>query len=327
MEEKLPLISVIIPVYNVEKYLKKCLDSVMCQTYSNLEVILIDDGSTDQSGYICDLYHQQDSRFVVIHQQNKGLSGARNAGLDYAHGQWIGFIDSDDYIAKNMYEVLYQTSIKYNADVCACGSLDVDLYGNRVGDRAFTNKITVMDSDKVIESLVNKNVVRFEVWNKLWKKESIGKTRFKLGQVSEDIFFTLEIFSRIHTYVGVDFLGHYYLCSREGNTNSSFKIKRMCVYDEIDAFINKFKIAGKRRLCVSLANIGLKTSMRMYEEACVTNQNKDVLKKLYRQFCKYFRLCLFNNMYFSKSALFFAFPKLCVNLTLAKRKRKLSNAE
>ena len=106
------LISIIIPVYNVEKYLEDCLNSVVNQTYKNLEIILIDDGSTDNSGKICDLYAKKDNRIVVIHKENAGVSSARNVGLKIAKGLYIGFVDPDDYIAEDMYEILYQNIIK-----------------------------------------------------------------------------------------------------------------------------------------------------------------------------------------------------------------------
>ena len=101
-------ISVIVPVYNVEKFIKRCLDSIINQTMRDLEIILVNDGSTDNSGKICDEYAQLDNRITVIHKENGGLSSARNTGLDVATGEWIAFVDSDDYIEKNMYEVLYE---------------------------------------------------------------------------------------------------------------------------------------------------------------------------------------------------------------------------
>ena len=111
------LISVIIPVYNVEQYLSKCLDSVVNQTYKNLEVILVDDGSTDNSGKICDEFALKDNRIIVIHKSNGGLSSARNEGLKFAKGQYVGFVDSDDYIEIGMYEKLLEVSLKYGSDV------------------------------------------------------------------------------------------------------------------------------------------------------------------------------------------------------------------
>ena len=115
-----PLISVIIPVYNVEKYLRRCLDSVVAQTYRNLEIICVDDGSVDESGKICDQYAVRDARIKVIHQENQGLSAARNRGLDAAEGAYIAFVDSDDYILEDMYKKMLDKLLNYNVDLCVC---------------------------------------------------------------------------------------------------------------------------------------------------------------------------------------------------------------
>lgn len=120
MENK-PLISVIVPVYNVQKYVRKSVESILQQTYKNLEIILVDDGSTDESGKICDMLARSDNRVTVIHKKNGGLSDARNAGLDRATGELIGFVDSDDYIEKNMYEVLEERMRINEADISCCG--------------------------------------------------------------------------------------------------------------------------------------------------------------------------------------------------------------
>ena len=114
------LISVIIPVYNVENYLDECIQSVLQQTYKNLEIILVDDGSTDNSGVICDEYKDKDTRITVLHQKNGGISKARNVGIEYAHGEYIGFVDSDDFIHPQMYELLYAAIHKEQTDVAPC---------------------------------------------------------------------------------------------------------------------------------------------------------------------------------------------------------------
>ena len=111
------LISIIVPVYNVEKYIRRCINSILNQTYQYLEIILVDDGSTDNSGLICDKYAHMDNRITVIHKKNGGLSSARNTGIDIAKGAYIGFIDSDDWIAPETYEVLYRNLVHYDADV------------------------------------------------------------------------------------------------------------------------------------------------------------------------------------------------------------------
>ena len=116
----LPKISIIVPVYNVENYVSKCLDSIINQSYKNLEIIIINDGSTDKSGEICEYYSAKDDRMVLIHQKNQGVSMARNNALDIAAGDYIGFIDSDDWIAPDMYSTLYKNAIEYDADISMC---------------------------------------------------------------------------------------------------------------------------------------------------------------------------------------------------------------
>lgn len=138
MENK-PLISVIVPVYNVQKYVRKSVESILQQTYKNLEIILVDDGSTDESGKICDMLARSDNRVTVIHKKNGGLSDARNAGLDRATGELIGFVDSDDYIEKNMYEVLEERMRINEADISCCGR-----YLKRVKELARTQLSTAI---------------------------------------------------------------------------------------------------------------------------------------------------------------------------------------
>lgn len=121
-----PLISIIVPVYNVERYLNKCLDSIIHQTYNNLEIVLVDDGSTDWSGLICDAYATKDNRVTVIHKENNGLSAARNIGLEYSHGELIGFVDSDDYVDRQMYEILLRQLEEDKSDIAICDYMRVD---------------------------------------------------------------------------------------------------------------------------------------------------------------------------------------------------------
>ena len=128
--EAQPLITVIVPVYNVEKYLRRCLDSIIRQTYQNLEILCIDDGSIDNSGEICEQYAARDARIKVIHQENQGLSTARNRGLDTATGEYIAFVDSDDYIAADVLEQLYQSAVSSDATCVICGYNCVDSNGS-----------------------------------------------------------------------------------------------------------------------------------------------------------------------------------------------------
>ena len=184
-----PLISVIVPIYGVEKYLEQCLDSILNQTYRQLEIILIDDGSPDRCGEICDLYASQDSRIKVIHQSNQGLSAARNAGMDMATGEYISFIDSDDYIAPHFYEKLLEGFKEHpEAKVTAC-----QVFKNE--DGKITPLIcnrrhqfpTIHTSLWCQDAILGKTYVN--VWNKLYQAELLKEIRFRKGRIVEDVLF------------------------------------------------------------------------------------------------------------------------------------------
>lgn len=191
------LISVIIPVYNVEKYLVRCIDSVISQTYGKLEIILVDDGSTDQSGKMCDEYALRDDRIKVIHKQNGGLADARNAGLKIATGDYIGFVDSDDWIEPDMYERLYALCCENNLDLIAarfCEYID-----DKDKDTLFTNDFWVTDGIGLLKINIfgdEKYVVTNSVWDRLYKREILKDIWFPAGRKYEDICFSAEVFLR-----------------------------------------------------------------------------------------------------------------------------------
>lgn len=184
-----PLISVIVPIYQVEAYLEECLDSILNQTYRQLEIILVDDGSPDRCGEICDRYASQDSRIKVIHQTNQGLSAARNAGMDMATGEYISFIDSDDYIAPHFYEKLLEGFKEHpEAKVTAC-----QVFKNE--DGKITPLIcnrrhqfpTIHTSLWCQDAILGKTYVN--VWNKLYQAELLKEIRFCKGRIVEDVLF------------------------------------------------------------------------------------------------------------------------------------------
>ena len=191
-----PLISVIVPVYNMEKYLPKCLDSILGQTYKNLEIILVDDGSSDGSGDLCDRYAAKDIRIKVIHQNNKGVSGARNVGLDLASGEYIGFVDPDDYIAPKMYELLLKHILQDGADIATCGNVTLKPDGKRILGR-FATQTAHLYTDNVIWL---KDFLPYEanhvLWNKLFRKEIIGQVRLDETLVrGDDLEFLVRLFA------------------------------------------------------------------------------------------------------------------------------------
>ncbi len=197
----MPEISIIVPVYKVENYLEKCINSILEQTFTDFELILVDDGSPDGSGQICDIYATIDRRVRVIHQENGGLSAARNAGLESATGRYIGFIDSDDYIHPKMYEKLYEALQKNKADLSICNYNYVDNYGNIDSEKQRKDHIVteVLNREKAFEKidpLVEGYSFYVTAWNKLYKRELFKNIKFLKGHVHEDEYIVHHIFSR-----------------------------------------------------------------------------------------------------------------------------------
>lgn len=218
--KKQPLISVIIPVYKVEKYLPKCLESVMGQTYKNLEIILVDDGSPDNCGKICDKYAAKDNRIRIIHKLNGGLSDARNAGLDIATGEYIGFVDSDDYIALNMYEIMLKNAVKNNADISLCGYYNV--YENGVIERNYSlNERKVLDALEGLKEVIYSKKYGIMAWSKLYKKELFTNVRYPIGHVCEDVYVIGDIFENVRL-AAFDSTPLYYYFHR-GNSISTLQ--------------------------------------------------------------------------------------------------------
>ena len=187
-------ISVIVPVYNTAKYLERCMNSILSQTMRDLEIILIDDGSTDQSPRLCDDYAEKDSRVKVIHKTNGGLSSARNAGIETASSNYIGFVDSDDYISANMYEILYVAACEYNADITRVNYKEVMVSDFKEKASVKRGKVKVFSGNAVEESFHDMRVESVCVG--LYKKEVIGSIRFPVGKTSEDIPFNFSVFRR-----------------------------------------------------------------------------------------------------------------------------------
>lgn len=187
------LVSVIIPVYNVEKYLNRCIKSVLGQTYKNLEIILVDDGSTDNSSQICDEYKKIDSRIIVIHKENGGLSDARNAGINKATGKYITFIDSDDSIEKDMIEYLYLLMKKYKTKMSLCCHNIIYEKRNKVISLG-NGKEEVLSSEKCIEKMLYHKDVDTSAWAKLYAKNLFDDISYPKGFLFEDIGTTYKLF-------------------------------------------------------------------------------------------------------------------------------------
>ena len=221
------LISVVIPVYNVEEYLVECIESVLKQTYTNLEIILVDDGSLDNSGKICDDYAKKDSRIVVIHKRNGGLSSARNAALEIIKGCYVVFVDSDDYIEHTMIEVLYNKINQYNADISICAyrvTSNIDMFDSELECKEY-----LMTGKKLIMAYIYRDsnyTITHAVWNRLYKKELLNGLKFCEGRVHEDILFSTEVMLRIQKAIYIDKYLYNYRDNRPGSiTERKYSLK------------------------------------------------------------------------------------------------------
>lgn len=217
-----PLISVIVPIYQVEAYLEECLDSILNQTYRQLEIILIDDGSTDRCGEICDRYASRDSRIKVIHQTNQGLSAARNAGMDMATGEFISFIDSDDYIDPHFYEKMVQGFLNYpEAPIIVCLTYkDENGCISYYNPNWHTTQPIFHSSFTLCEDCLLGKVTGVTVWNKLYRSILLKDIRFRVGRNFEDLLFMHDLSPILKQYLGdVVVIPHYlyYYRIRQGS--------------------------------------------------------------------------------------------------------------
>jgi glycosyltransferase involved in cell wall biosynthesis len=192
-----PKISIIVPIYNVEKYLNKCIDSILAQTFIDFELILVNDGSPDNCGEICNEYAKKDSRIKVIHKENGGVSSARNTGIEIAKGQYFGFIDSDDTIHEKMYEILYQNAVQYSSDIVLCDFLEVNEDENPEEKNKTEFSLLHYSNIQALYHLYTTEAGKSDMWvypwNKLYKGWLFNDLRFKEGRIYEDEFMAHEI--------------------------------------------------------------------------------------------------------------------------------------
>lgn len=236
MEE---LISIIVPVYKVEDYLRRSLDSLISQTYSNWEAILVVDGSPDLSGSICDEYSKADSRFRVIHKDNEGVAVARNTGLDSAKGKIIAFVDSDDFVHPDMLATQYKIMEKYACDLVITGYRFA--YDSVINDYTVNGEPQVLDSRKAIEKILD-NQQFCSPWTKLYKKSLFDNVRYPKGAIYEDLMTAFEIFMAADKIVYQDIDFYYYFQVSDSITRSEFHYKKL---DEVVALRKQYEFIKK----------------------------------------------------------------------------------
>lgn len=276
------LISIIVPVYNVEKFLPKCLESIISQSYSNLEIILINDGSQDNSGEICNYYSEKDERIKVIHKENGGVSTARNEGLKIALGDYIGFVDSDDTIEKNMYEVLLEKALENESEIVCCNYKDV--LPNCTRNREHKLQKGLYEGINVLHSYFQDSIMGTVIWNKLYKKQIIEGLFFDANySIAEDTLFNYYAFKKANRVYFTN-LALYNAEKRQGSATTSLfnekffdarKVRRIIAKDIEDQSI---KLKALRAL--------MSTNFSLLNRIIITGkfkeEKRDIVKEIQR---------------------------------------------
>lgn len=305
------LISIIVPIYRVENYLKRCIDSIINQTYKNIEIILVDDGSPDNCGVICDEYAKFDDRIKVIHKKNGGLSDARNCGIEVSTGDYIIFVDSDDYVSKNMCEKLLIRALEHNVDIVSCNFKEIYVDNNKekINKQSIKESLEVYTNLEVIykyffDYTVDINVV----WNKLYKRELFFKResiRFPKGKLHEDDYTICKLYYYANKIVIINDVLYYYIRRCDSITGNFSDIN---ILDKIDAIIEHYNFAKdketKLKYIIQAKGIDyykdylcIKSSKKINEKInnfrkCILKNKENILKNPYMNWKKYIKFIL-----------------------------------
>ncbi|SHN65892.1 Glycosyl transferase family 2 [Butyrivibrio hungatei DSM 14810] len=285
-------IDVIVPIYNVEKYIDKCIRSILEQEYSELHVILIDDGSTDASGKICDEYAKKDKRIEVVHKKNGGLSDARNTGLKLSRNELIAFIDGDDFIHPSYLKKMMSVMENYNADVVVTGVEKISEEHIVAFDKETCSRadVVVIEKKDILKQLVERDELTVIQCNKLFKKEILNGIEFPVGRKHEDTFVIHEQLYKCNRIAYIEESLYYYV-QRSGSIMHSEGIES--ILDAIDALVARIEFL-KEHSCNSdlqwASNMLFKYIMWKYEEAveCKDTDKKTVLSKKYTEYYKHY---------------------------------------
>lgn len=304
------LISVIVPVYKVEKYLDRCINSIINQTYQNLEIILVDDGSPDNSGVMCDEYAVKDSRIKVIHKKNGGLSDARNAGIEVAAGKYITFLDSDDYIHENMISLLYDRIIQDGSDIALCNAQYVDEYGNFIENKLRFIDDCILSAHDAIENLVSGASTLIVSWAKLYKREIFSGLRFPIGKIHEDEFIVHKL---LKDGIVISCLKYrlYYYVQREGSIiNSKYTVRNLDLIEALLDRVNHFFDIKENEFAIKTLNSAIYAyDIRIKEikyDAVVKNRKREIHSLFRGVLFKHFNT-IFNNRSVKQKILTFLF--------------------
>lgn len=286
------LVSIVVPVYGVEKYLENCVKSILRQTYKKLEIILIDDGSPDKCGEMCDAYAARDNRVQVIHKENGGLSDARNVGIKKATGEYVTCIDSDDYVSADYVEHLIRLTKTHNADISICGLKKTDISNEKTDERDFTEVVEILTPYEALIEMLYAKKFSTSVCGRLFKRSILQGIEFPLNKYSEDMFTMYKIILNANKVVFSNKMGYFYYCRPESIMTESFQKKHLDVVDalhqikedviaESDHLLSAYKnqivevtamILGKKPPVEYFLDNGLWAEARSYCSSVVTDK-------------------------------------------------------
>lgn len=308
-----PLISVIVPVYNTENYIRECLDSILSQTYTNLEIIVINDGSKDRSEQIIQEYVAKDIRVKYFKQENSGQSATRNRGMDIAQGEYISFIDSDDIINKYLYETLYDALITTNVLIAECKLKNFKNI-NELNDECNSHEYKILDYSNFVDYPIIEGSFSESACVKLYNAEFIKKFKFDVGKIFEDSRILHKVYCEAKNIVFVDFEGYYYRKSPNSTTRSSINEKQLELLDVIENRIDFFReLKWYNHIKYCMADYA-RRALILYGECVRQNVDKELRKKPYN-ILKLNKSDFLNNPYNYKKTkillkIFYISPKL-----------------
>ena len=282
-------ISVIVPVYNVEEYLKECVESLISQTWDNYEIILVDDGSTDSSGKICDFYAMSNENISVIHKKNGGLSSARNAGIPFATGKYIAFVDSDDKVHQDYLKIMIELMIKYDADLVACNYCE----GQECVWEQDNNTIEIRSGNEILNKMNERDVLVTVAWNKLYDSKFFNQygLRYPEGKIHEDMFLTPQILYHTKKMVITDKKLYFYRQRLNSIMNSKFSLKKLDILDAIRFRIHFFEKCRNNKLIKLEYESYIRKSIQLYFEMSAEKEAKYIRNKnnIYTEMYKIFK--------------------------------------
>ncbi|WP_346867987.1 MULTISPECIES: glycosyltransferase family 2 protein [unclassified Clostridium] len=290
-----PDISIIIPIYKVEEYLPRCIDSILAQTFTNFEVILVNDGSPDGSGKICDEYAERDSRIKVVHKENGGLSSARNAGISISSGKYIGFVDSDDYINKDMYSKLYELCERTNSQIGICNfKREVNVELQDVDDELI---IKELDNQAAMKELFRGVLYRFSACNKLFHSSCFNGVKFPEGRIHEDLATTYKLFSNSRKSVYTNYPGYVYVKRENSILTDKYNSKRLqafLTWEEILKFMMEKYLELKEEYIACFAYWSIDNIIYISRDIESANRSK-YIKEIILLLKKYYKDIMINH--------------------------------